>query len=109
MTAFGRRGKRYLWTDAFAVCNYLGLGRIDEALALVDRVHGELGCSPGEPSDDELEWDRDGQYFHYLTKWMHALAPVAAIAGISCGLASSPDTSPRSSSTSRASPPRTGR
>lgn len=20
-----------------------------------------------------MEWDRDGQYFHYLTKWMHAL------------------------------------
>ena len=26
-----------------------------------------------EPSDERLEWDRDGQYFHYLTKWMHAL------------------------------------
>ncbi len=26
-----------------------------------------------EPLDDRLEWDRDGQYFHYLTKWMHAL------------------------------------
>jgi hypothetical protein len=26
-----------------------------------------------EPMDDRLEWDRDGQYFHYLTKWMHAL------------------------------------
>jgi hypothetical protein len=28
---------------------------------------------PDEPLDDRLEWDRDGQYFHYLTKWMHAL------------------------------------
>ena len=28
---------------------------------------------PGEPIDERLEWDRDGQYFHYLTKWMHAL------------------------------------
>jgi hypothetical protein len=28
---------------------------------------------PGEPFDERLEWDRDGQYFHYLTKWMHAL------------------------------------
>jgi hypothetical protein len=28
---------------------------------------------PGVPYDDRLEWDRDGQYFHYLTKWMHAL------------------------------------
>lgn len=28
---------------------------------------------PGEPFDEQLEWERDGQYFHYLTKWMHAL------------------------------------
>jgi hypothetical protein len=28
---------------------------------------------PGERPDDRLEWDQDGQYFHYLTKWMHAL------------------------------------
>ena len=28
---------------------------------------------PGTPYDERLEWDRDGQYFHYLTKWMHAL------------------------------------
>ena len=28
---------------------------------------------PDDPYDAELEWDRDGQYFHYLTKWMHAL------------------------------------
>jgi hypothetical protein len=28
---------------------------------------------PDEPFDERLEWDRDGQYFHYLTKWMHAL------------------------------------
>ena len=27
----------------------------------------------GAPLDPSLEWDRDGQYFHYLTKWMHAL------------------------------------
>ena len=24
-----------------------------------------------------LEWDRDGQYFHYLTKWIHALCQAA--------------------------------
>src|SRR5262249_35733185 len=30
-----------------------------------------------EPFDDRLEWDRDGQYFHYLTKWMHALDQVS--------------------------------
>ncbi len=29
--------------------------------------------SPDQPFDSRLEWDRDGQYFHYLTKWMHAL------------------------------------
>lgn len=28
---------------------------------------------PNEPADPQLEWDQDGQYFHYLTKWMHAL------------------------------------
>jgi hypothetical protein len=28
---------------------------------------------PDEPFDERLEWDRDGQYYHYLTKWMHAL------------------------------------
>src|SRR5216684_2205383 len=33
--------------------------------------------SAGEPFDEQLEWDRDGQYFHYLTKWMHALDQVA--------------------------------
>jgi hypothetical protein len=32
---------------------------------------------PREPFDDRLEWERDGQYFHYLTRWMHALACVA--------------------------------
>jgi hypothetical protein len=30
-----------------------------------------------EPIDESLEWDRDGQYFHYLTKWMHALCRAA--------------------------------
>jgi hypothetical protein len=32
---------------------------------------------PDQPYDDRLEWDRDGQYFHYLTKWMHALDQLA--------------------------------
>ena len=35
--------KRYLWTDAFAVCNFLGLGEIGLALRLVDQVHHTLG------------------------------------------------------------------
>ena len=111
------RPRRYLWTDAFAVCNLLGLRRLtgeehyeELALRLVDQVHHELGRHrsddrrtgwlSGRPSDEaevhptiaglrigkalperavneplqsDLEWDRDGQYFHYLTKWMHAL------------------------------------
>jgi hypothetical protein len=113
--------RRYLWTDAFAVCNFLALARatgesspMDSAVRLVDQVHHVLGryrpddarrgwisglgerdgeehptCGglrigkplpergTGEPLDPELEWDRDGQYFHYLTKWMHALDQVA--------------------------------
>ncbi len=114
--------RRYLWTDAHAVCNFIGLARVaaDEprhrrlALALVDQVHHVLGrhrpddsrtgwisglsASAGEahptrgglrigkplperrvgdPFDPQVEWDRDGQYFHYLTKWIHALHLVA--------------------------------
>ncbi len=113
--------RRYLWTDAFAVCNYLGLARATGeqrytklALQLVDQVHHTLGRhrdddprtgwisglderegelhptlgglrigkglperSPHEPFDERLEWERDGQYFHYLTRWMHALDQVA--------------------------------
>ncbi len=116
-----RPQQRYLWTDAFAVCNLLGLARASEeahhgelALQLVDRVHRTLGRHrpddarsgwisglgeeegaahptrgglrigkplaerrPGEPLDEQREWDRDGQYFHYLTKWMHALDQVS--------------------------------
>jgi hypothetical protein len=115
--------RRYLWTDAFAVCNYLELyyrtnnaAYRDLALRLVDQVHAVLGrhraddprkgwisglrdhegtLHPtigglrigkklnerrlGEPFDERLEWDQDGQYFHYLTKWMHALNRVSRI------------------------------
>jgi hypothetical protein len=117
--------RRYLWTDAFAVCNLLGLARAtglqryqELALGLVDRVHHTLGRHrgddgragwlsglgagegerhptrgglrigktlserrPSEPWDERLEWDRDGQYFHYLTKWMHALDQTARATG----------------------------
>jgi hypothetical protein len=113
-----RPQRRYLWTDAFAVCNFLALDRLDLALALVDRVHHVLGrhrdddprrgwisglseaegeAHPtqgglrigkllperpaGEPISERLEWERDGQYFHYLTKWMHALDQVARVTG----------------------------
>ena len=113
--------QRYLWTDAFAVCNFLELfERTGDALyrrcatGLIDQVHQVLGRyrgddvrqgwisgldeeagqrhptrgglrigkplkerQRGEPIDERLEWDRDGQYFHYLTKWMHALCRAA--------------------------------
>jgi hypothetical protein len=120
-----REPGRYLWTDAFAVCNYLELYRqtgeqnyMQLALKLVDQVHSTLGKhrtdsehsgwlsgldeeqarlhptrgglrigkqlderQPGEPLDERLEWERDGQYFHYLTKWMHALNSVSRATG----------------------------
>jgi hypothetical protein len=113
--------RRYLWTDAFAVCNFLGMYResgdsrdLDLALRLVDQVHHVLGRHRAddyrkgwisglaeeegerhptrgglrigkelperradERFDPRLEWDRDGQYFHYLTQWIHALHRVA--------------------------------
>ncbi|MCM2466842.1 hypothetical protein [Methanoculleus oceani] len=119
------RPRRYLWTDAYAVCNYLELFRRtgdgtyrDLALRLVDQVHHTLGRhrdddsrtgwisglpeeegeahptrgglrigkplperKPGEPFDERLEWERDGQYYHYLTKWMHALSRVSRVTG----------------------------
>ena len=120
-----RPPQRYLWTDAFAVCNFLGLARAtgeprynELALRLVDQVHHVLGRHraddprtgwisglgeqegalhptrsglrigkklserpPGAPFDESLEWERDGQYFHYLTQWMHALDQVARSTG----------------------------
>jgi hypothetical protein len=109
--------QRYLWTDAFAVCNFLELfARTGDqsyrrcAASLIEQVHRVLGQfrdddvrqgwisgleeetgsrhptigglrigkplrerAAHEEMDERLEWDRDGQYFHYLTKWMHAL------------------------------------
>jgi hypothetical protein len=115
--------KRYLWTDAFAVCNYLELYNrtnekkyLDLAIKLVDQVHHVLGKYrkenpktgwisgldkldgekhptmgglrigkymnerlPNEPFNERMEWDRDGQYYHYLTKWMHALNNISIV------------------------------
>lgn len=34
-----------------------------------------------EPFDPRTEWDRDGQYYHFLTKWMHALNRVWEVTG----------------------------
>jgi hypothetical protein len=117
--------RRYLWTDAFAVCNFLGLYQEtgdeefkDLALQLVDQAHNVLARHRGDdprtgwisgldeeegklhptrgglrigknlkerrPNDllnERLEWDRDGQYFHYLTKWMHALNCLTRVTG----------------------------
>jgi hypothetical protein len=36
---------------------------------------------PGERFDAVLEWERDGQYFHYLTRWMDALRALSAASG----------------------------
>jgi hypothetical protein len=36
---------------------------------------------PDQAFDERQEWDRDGQYFHYLTKWMHALDQVTRSTG----------------------------
>jgi hypothetical protein len=117
----GSVNQRYLWTDAFAVCNFVGLARatgqeryLSLAYRLIHRVHHTLGRHraddaragwlsglrelegerhptrgglrigktrperrPAESFDERLEWERDGQYFHYLTKWLHALDQVA--------------------------------
>lgn len=35
----------------------------------------------GEPFDEFLEWERDGQYFHYLTRWMEALCALGGATG----------------------------
>ena len=119
------RPRRYLWTDSFAVFNFLELHRLTGeevhrqlALRLVDQVHHVLGRHrgddgrsgwisglegreaeehptirglrigkklperrPDEPYDPILEWERDGQYYHYLTKWMLALCRVGQATG----------------------------
>jgi hypothetical protein len=36
---------------------------------------------PLETYDERREWDRDGQYYHYLTKWMHALTVTSRVTG----------------------------
>jgi hypothetical protein len=77
-------GKRYLWTDAFGVVLLVSLFRatgdkrfLDQAewvVAEVDRVLGrERGIRIGEAPD------RDGQYYHYLAKWIFALTRLGSI------------------------------
>jgi hypothetical protein len=118
-----RTVRRYLWTDAFAVCTFLSLFDAardgacrDLAIGLIDQVHHTLGRhrqddprsgwisgldeakgsdhptvgglrigkslnerAAGQARNEREEWDRDGQYFHYLTKWMHALERAAVV------------------------------
>jgi len=125
LSAPKQRAERYLWTDAFAVCNFIELFRrtrdekyLRYATDLIDQVHRVLGRyrdddarrgwisgldeeagrshptagglrigkplkerDANEPVDERLEWDRDGQYFHYLTKWIHALCQAALFIG----------------------------
>jgi len=96
-----KEGKgRYLWTDAFGVCNFVTLyyetgenRYLDQADCLIQNVHDTLGkdrqgksrlgnATNEQPlkgglrigkEDPEGTPDGDGQYFHYLTKWMFAL------------------------------------
>jgi hypothetical protein len=124
ISSAGNPPRRYLWTDAFAVCTFLALDQQAStkyrllALRLINQVHGILGRhrqddrrtgwlsglddrqgamhptrgglrigkslnerSPADPFDERREWDRDGQYYHYLTKWMHALNRAGRITG----------------------------
>jgi hypothetical protein len=36
---------------------------------------------PYERFNEQMEWDRDGQYFHYLTRWINALLQAARETG----------------------------
>jgi hypothetical protein len=120
-----RAPRRYLWTDAHAVCNFLGLAAATGdkafrrlAVTLVDQVHHVLGRHReddvrsgwisgvdeaegqqhptrgglrigkrlperrrDESHNPNAEWDQDGQYYHYLTKWIHALLQMAGATG----------------------------
>ena len=131
MHAFGERtgvtsnapARRYLWTDAFAVCNYLALHQQTGAALWLERVHQLIshvhhvlgrhrpddrrtgwisgldevdgarhptagGLRIGKPlpergrtdrPDERIDWDRDGQYYHYVTRWLHALTRTSRV------------------------------
>lgn len=94
---FPSRCRRYLWSDAFGVCSYLTLFYVhnreskylDQASMLINDVIEDLGClrntktrlpgaSDEHPTRGGLrigkeDQNDDGQYYHYLTKWMFAL------------------------------------
>ncbi|MBK5199038.1 MAG: hypothetical protein JJE37_12285 [Methyloceanibacter sp.] len=72
-------GLRYLWTDAFGLVLLVSLYEelkeerfLDEAEWLVAEVDRVLGRKRGIRIGEEA--DRDGQYFHYLSMWLFALA-----------------------------------
>jgi hypothetical protein len=74
-------GLRYLWTDAFGVVLLVSLYRAlakDEFLDEAERVVAEVDRVLGRPRGIRIgeEPDRDGQYFHYLTMWLYALAVI---------------------------------
>lgn len=113
----GQSNRRYLWTDSFAVLNFLALKKLqddktfeDFATDTIDKVHDHLGKfaphdsregwisglpeetaqehptvkglrigkklperKEEDPINQRLEWERDGQYFHYHTRWIVAL------------------------------------
>lgn len=71
-------GKRYLWTDAHGVLLLVSLHKytksqdyLTQAESLVKEVKRVLGRTKGYRIGQDP--DREGQYFHYLTKWMFAL------------------------------------
>lgn len=91
---------RYLWTDAFSILALCREGRRDLAVRLANETIDVLGKTVNrvplsssekptanglrigkprlqrevnEPYDESDEWDRDGQYFHYCTKFAWAL------------------------------------
>jgi hypothetical protein len=118
--------RRYLWTDAFAACNFVALATLrgdrnglwaERVQEIIHGVHTVLGAHRiagdprgrtgpisglpaaeasihptagglriGKPLPEKFArdggvvdgWDRDGQYFHYAVKWLHALCRVAS-------------------------------
>src|SRR5437016_4615366 len=69
MEEFSQRTGRYLWTDSFAVCNFLGLARATGeerytalALRLVEQVHRTLGKHRGD--DSRSGWLDDASESH---------------------------------------------
>jgi hypothetical protein len=77
-------GQRYLWTDAFGVVLLVSLDRalgkprfLAEAEWLVGEVERVLGRARGVRIGEAI--DRDGQYYHYLAKWIFALTRLGAI------------------------------